>query len=166
MYRKLDDFFADWKAEEKFTINIFLQISDDTISQKIAENIRSLGQLAWHITQTLTEMPYKAGIIEKDYLENEKMPARMNEIIKLYKKHSEEMIKCLRDNWTDSDLFKVIEVYGQKWEKQKILSALINHQIHHRAQMTVLMRMQNLLVPGIYGPSKEEWIKYGMIPPE
>ncbi len=166
MYSRIKDFVADWKAEEEFTIKIFSKISDDKISHKVAENIRSLGQLAWHITQTLTEMPCKAGIIEKDYLENVTIPITMSEIINTYKKHSQELIKFLKDKWTDSELTQIIEVYGGKWEKGKILSALINHQIHHRAQMTVLMRMQNFLVPGIYGPSKEEWVKYGMNPPE
>jgi hypothetical protein len=28
------------------------------------------------------------------------------------------------------------------------------------------MRLQGLMVPGIYGPSKEEWTKYGMEPHE
>ena len=38
----------------------------------------------------------------------------------------------------------------------------MNHQTHHRDQMTVLMRLQDIKVPGVYGPSKEEWAQYGM----
>jgi uncharacterized damage-inducible protein DinB len=166
MYRKIDDFITDWKVEEKFTINVFSKIRDEYISFKVAENIRSLGRLAWHITQTLTEMPHKAGIIKKDFLENEPIPITFSAIIDIYKKQSEQLVEFLKANWTDSDLTEIIEVYGQKWEKRKILSALINHQIHHRAQMTILMRLQNIDVPGIYGPSKEEWSKYGMSPQE
>jgi uncharacterized damage-inducible protein DinB len=166
MYRKIDDFIADWKAEEEFTLRIFSKISDEKLSHKMADNVRSLGRLTWHITQTLTEMPYKAGIIKKDYLENTSMPSNFAEMIRLYKKHSANLLKLIREKWTDADLTKKIEIYGQQWEKRKILSALINHQIHHRAQMTILMRMQAIEVPGIYGPSKEEWISYGMAPQE
>ena len=166
MYRKIEDFVVDWKAEKEFTTNIFSKIPDEYLSYKAAGNIRSLGRLAWHITQTLTEMPHKAGIIKKDFLENELIPETFSEIINIYKKHSEQLVELLKVNWTDSDLTKIIEVYGQKWEKRKILSALINHQIHHRAQMTILMRLKNIEVPGIYGPSKEEWTKYGMSPQE
>jgi len=166
MYRKMEGFFVDWKAEEEFTINIFSKNRDEFLSTKVAENIRSLGRLAWHITQTLTEMPFRAGIIKKDYLENEPIPKSFNDIINAYKKHSEQLVELLKSNWADSDLIEIIEVYGQKWEKRKILSVLINHQIHHRAQMTILMRLQNIEVPGIYGPSKEEWAKYGMSPQE
>ena len=39
---------------------------------------------------------------------------------------------------------------------------LINHQNHHRGQMTVLMRQAGLTVPGVYGPAKEEWATAGM----
>ena len=43
-----------------------------------------------------------------------------------------------------------------------MLSALIRHEAHHRGQMTVLMRQAGLTVPGVYGPSREEWVAYGM----
>jgi uncharacterized damage-inducible protein DinB len=46
------------------------------------------------------------------------------------------------------------------------LQILIRHEIHHRAQMTVLMRQAGLKVPGIYGPSRDEWQAMGMTPPE
>jgi uncharacterized damage-inducible protein DinB len=32
--------------------------------------------------------------------------------------------------------------------------------------MTVLMRQAGLKVPGIYGPSYEEWLQFGMKAPE
>jgi hypothetical protein len=45
-----------------------------------------------------------------------------------------------------------------------LLLFLLQHQSHHRGQMTVLMRQAGLSVPGIYGPSKEEWARFGMEP--
>jgi uncharacterized damage-inducible protein DinB len=42
---------------------------------------------------------------------------------------------------------------------------LISHQIHHRGQMTVLMRQAGLAVPSIYGPVKEGWAQYGVAAP-
>lgn len=38
-------------------------------------------------------------------------------------------------------------------------------ETHHLGQMTVLMRQAGLNVPGVYGPSKEEWTAYGMPEP-
>ena len=34
------------------------------------------------------------------------------------------------------------------------LMTLINHQNHHRGQMTVLMRQAGLTVPGVYIPQR------------
>lgn len=166
MYRKVEDFVSDWEAEEKFTIKIFSKITEKVKADKPDENIRSLERLAWHITQTLTEMPFSAGIIEKDFLENMDIPESFNEIINLYKKHSDELTRLLSENWKDSDLTEKIELYGQKWEKRKILSVLVKHKTHHRGQMTILMRLNKIEVPGIYGPSMEEWAKFGMKPHE
>ncbi|MEJ2544683.1 MAG: DinB family protein [Calditrichaceae bacterium] len=164
MFRTIQDFIELWKSEADSTIKIFSNITDDKLDNKVSENIRSLGRLAWHITQTLTEMPYKAGIVDKDDLDELPVPSSVKDIVDIYKKYSEALIKSLEKKWTDKDLAEVIDMYGQKWEKRKILQVLITHQIHHRAQMTVIMRLQNIPVPGIYGPSKEEWTQFGMTP--
>ena len=166
MYRKIEDFIEDWEAEAKFTINVFSKINDEIKFEKVNDNIRALDRLAWHITQTLTEMPFRAGILNEDYLENKPIPKSFGEITDVYKKHSNELINLLKENWSDSDLTETIEVYGQNRQKRKILSVLIKHQTHHRGQMTILMRILNIDVPGTYGPSKEEWVKYCMEPME
>ena len=33
---------------------------------------------------------------------------------------------------------------------------VMNHMIHHRAQLTVYLRLLNVPVPGLYGPSADE----------
>ena len=164
MFRTIHDFLELWESEADSTLKIFSNITDDKLNHKVSENIRSLGRLAWHITQTLTEMPFKAGIVDKDYLDELPVPPSVKDIIDSYKKYSEALVKSLESKWTDKDLNDVIDMYGQQWEKKKILQVLITHQIHHRAQMTVLMRLQDIPVPGIYGPSKEEWTQFGMTP--
>ncbi|MGO4373779.1 DinB family protein, partial [Paenibacillus sp. MCAF20] len=42
-----------------------------------------------------------------------------------------------------------------------VLDVLIKHEIHHRGQMTVLMRQAGLRVPDLYGPTKEQWAEFG-----
>lgn len=166
MYRTIADFTDDWTTESEATLQIFEVIEEDKKAEKLNENIRSLERLAWHITQSLTEMPHKAGLMESDFLDNQSIPASIAEIIETYKNYSGLLQQSVKDNWTDSDLLTTINMYGEDWTKGKILTVLINHQIHHRAQMTIIMRLLDIKVPGIYGPSKEEWIKYGMAPME
>ena len=40
--------------------------------------------------------------------------------------------------------------------KDDSIMSLINHLVHHRGQLTVYMRLNNILVPAIYGPSADE----------
>ncbi len=162
MYRSIEDFITDWQPEAEFTLKIFSSIPDDKKSEKVHENIRTLDRLAWHITQTLTEMPFRAGIIEQDYLDKKPIPNSIADISEVYKKYNEELTRLLIEKWSNLDLSEKIEVYGQKWERKKILSVLIKHQSHHRAQMTIIMRFLNIQVPGVYGPAKEEWTNFGM----
>jgi uncharacterized damage-inducible protein DinB len=35
-------------------------------------------------------------------------------------------------------------------------SFIFNHAIHHRAQLTVYLRLNNVAVPALYGPSADE----------
>ena len=56
-------------------------------------------------------------------------------------------------------------VFGMELQKAVTLNMLIKHIVHHRGQMTVLMRQAGLSVPGIYGPSREEWSQLGMEAP-
>jgi uncharacterized damage-inducible protein DinB len=58
------------------------------------------------------------------------------------------------------------DMYGEKWPRGRSAHILIDHQTHHRGQMTVLMRQAGLVVPGIYGPAKEAWAAYGAPAPE
>lgn len=162
MYCSIEDFVVQWKTEESATLKIFESVYDEVLNHKANEDMRSLGRLALHITQTLTEMPHKAGLVDEDKLENMPIPESMLEIINTYKQCSALLLGELEKRWKDDDLTRTIEIYGEQWECRKVLSVLVLHQVHHRGQMTALMRMLGLKVPGIYGPAKEEWSKYGM----
>ncbi len=39
--------------------------------------------------------------------------------------------------------------------KKENISSSINHMVHHRGQLTVYLRLNNLPVPSIYGPSAD-----------
>lgn len=40
--------------------------------------------------------------------------------------------------------------------KKDMISSSINHWVHHRGQLTVYMRLNDILVPSIYGPSADD----------
>ena len=132
MYKKINDLVADWNMESESTKKVFSKIPDNVKAKKVNDQVRSLDRLAWHITQTLTEMPHKAGIVDDDVLGKKAIPESFSEIIEIYEKYSNNLINLLQQKWNDEDLSTEMEIYGQTWEKGKILSVLITHQSHHR----------------------------------
>ena len=87
-------------------------------------------------------------------------------IIGNYKAASKSLEEQLSKDWTDKSLSEQVNMYGEMWTKEAVLTSLVKHQIHHRAQMTVIMRAAGLKVPGIYGPAYEEWSAMNMKPME
>lgn len=162
MYRHISDFIEDWQLLTGHTVTIFNQISEETKQIKIHENVRSLERLAWHITHTISEMGTRAGIFDTDDLENEPTPATMAQITATYQKYAQLLIEAVQLRWTDEQLNDEVDMYGQSWTKRTVLSVIVGHEAHHRSQMTVIMRMVGLPVPGLFGPSKEEWEQMGL----
>ena len=77
-----------------------------------------------------------------------------------------ELIEAVTAGWDDATLAVEDDMYGMQWKRGMTLAVLINHEIHHRGQMSVLMRQAGLTVPGVFGPAKEEWAELGAPPPE
>lgn len=90
------------------------------------------------------------------------MPLTAAEIADTYAAAARSVAEQVSANWTDETLMQTDEMYGETWSRGQTLLYLIAHQTHHRGQMTILMRQAGLPVPGIYGPSKEEWAAMGM----
>jgi len=166
MYYKISDFIKDWDYESGATLKMFRTLTDKSLSQKVSGQGRSIGRLAWHITLSVGEMMSRTGLTIASPDEESEVPHSADEIIKTYEVISKALNDEVKSNWTDKSLEHEDEMYGQKWKKGVTLGILITHQIHHRGQMTVLMRQAGLKVPGIYGPAYEDWEAMGMTPRE
>ena len=166
MYPTINDFITDWKFESEATLKLLKALNDESLSQKVTPEGRSLGYLAWHIVLTLGEMGGRTGMKVNAPDEKAKTPSHAAEIASAYEKAAKSITEDLKKGFADASLKEEVDMYGEKWTRGQALSALVKHEIHHRAQMTVLMRQAGILVPGVYGPSKEEWAKLGMPPME
>ena len=62
MYYKTSDFIKDWNFEREATLKILNALTDESLKQKVNEQGRSLGRLAWHITLSIGEMMSKTGL--------------------------------------------------------------------------------------------------------
>ena len=162
MYRKMEDFHKDFKGLTEGTSRIFSALSDESLRQSVADDHRQLGGVAWHIVTTIAEMMAKTGLSFTSIDAESMPPTTAAEIQAGYKSVTDELTRSLRAEWTDETLEKSDDLYGESWQRGNTLAILIRHEIHHRGQMTVLMRQASIKVPGIYGPAREDWKQFGM----
>jgi uncharacterized damage-inducible protein DinB len=162
MFRKVEDFLGSWAYETEATLKVFQNLTDASLDQRVYPEGRTLGQIAWHIVQTLPEMGGRTGLTVLGPGEADPVPPDAAEITARFKEAADSLGTEIRTHWGDHDLEAEDDMYGEMWPRGKTLAALLNHQTHHRGQMTVLMRQAGVQVPGVYGPSREEWTAYGM----
>ncbi len=165
MYRTVDEFVQVWSGEFEATQKIFKHLNDAGLSQAVVPGGRTLGFLAWHIVMNIVETMTKTGLPVTHPGDPETPPKKAREIFDAYNKAAEECLDGVRSHWTDATLQVEDEMFGERWKRGESLQALVFHQIHHRGQMTVLMRQAGLRVPGVYGPSREQWAAMGMKAP-
>ncbi len=165
MFRKMDDFFKAYGVLTEGSTRLFGALTDETLSQRVADGHRALGEIAWHIVTTIPEMMKRTGLPLSSVDHESMPPATAAEILAGYKAASTELLKSLKEKWTDQKLEMTDDMYGQQWPRGLTLTALIEHEMHHRGQMTVLLRQAGQKVPGLFGPAKEEWGQYGMETP-
>ena len=164
MFTSIEQFTAVCKEETKKTATLLKLLTDDSLSEPKHDIIRNLGRAAWHIITTYPEMLNRIDIPYQGATEKDPIPTSAAEIVDHYQKAADSVLSTV-EGWSDSDLLKEDDMYGQTWSRGRSLFVFLIHEIHHRGQMTILMRMAGLKVTGIYGPAKEEWTSYNMDTP-
>jgi uncharacterized damage-inducible protein DinB len=165
MYSKISEFISDFDFETAATLKVLNNLTDKSLNQKVTDKGRTLGRLAWHIAGSLGEIGSTAQL-PLNRIDDKPVPELASTIINEYSSSAVSLKEAVIKEWNDDSLKEEVNMYGQKWTKGQALSVLLVHQIHHRGQMTVLMRQAGLKVPGVYGPAFEEWEAMGMSPQE
>jgi uncharacterized damage-inducible protein DinB len=166
MFRHTDDFIRAFEYESESTLKVFRNITNEALLARPHDNVRSIQRLVWHITITLGEMLGKAGLTIHCPEEHSAPLNDITAICKAYETAAKSVLEQVKTHWTDADLSTKVDMYGEPWSKGTVLTVLVKHEAHHRGQLTVLMRLSGLPVPGVYGPSKEEWAAWNMAIPD
>lgn len=161
MFTRIEHFKANWAYESEATLKVLRALTDASLAQAVTPGRRTLGRIGWHLVLTIPEMLGQAGLALDGPGENAPVPASAGEIVAAYEKASASLLAQVGAAWSDDSLQIVDAMYGEQWKRGFTLLALVNHQAHHRGQMTVLLRQAGLSVPGVYGPAEEEWAGMG-----
>jgi uncharacterized damage-inducible protein DinB len=154
--------FGDYDQELQLTRRALEAIPSDQLNYKPHDKSYSLGGLAQHIAQ----LPFLvAATVRQEELDYSKVPKQSpptstQDILALFDQSAgdaraafaELKPEQLGQPWT----FRVGDYVVFTMPKAASLRGFcISHMIHHRAQLTVYLRLLNVKVPGLYGPSAD-----------
>jgi len=156
------EFFLEQLEQEAITTRKMLsRVPTDKFDWKPHEKSMQLGYL-WTL---VAEIPlWIAHIITDPEIDLATFPHLKPSSTEDVVKHFEENVASAKRALSavkDGDLDKNFElkVNGQvvfSATKKVNIESTINHMVHHRGQLTVYMRLNDIAVPSIYGPSADD----------
>jgi uncharacterized damage-inducible protein DinB len=148
--------------EAQTTKRVLDRIPDDKLAWRPHPRSRSLGQLALHIASAPGNV---AALAMQDTVEapnfSQPEPKSRQEVLDTFSKS----LESAKDTLKKMDDVRLTSMWSLT-KNGKILmsvprigflrSILMNHVYHHRGQLSVYLRMLDVPVPSIYGPSADE----------
>jgi uncharacterized damage-inducible protein DinB len=157
---ELQTFLDAWEHDAKGAIRVMESIPEKQYDFRPDPKGRSLGEMAWHLAEIDGFMSKGAASGVFDF--NEKLPelARPKEVKLLapgYKKAHELAVARIKGLKPEAMYEEVKFFDGSMMKRRDVLwYALLQHFIHHRAQLVLLCRQAGGSPPGLYGPNREE----------
>jgi uncharacterized damage-inducible protein DinB len=160
--RLVDSILMEIDQEAQTTKRVLERIPEDKLSWKPHPKAFSLGQLALHIASVPGSVAADAApdTMEAPSFSQPESKSRQ-EVLDTFSKSlatAKETLKKMDDarlmsTWSLTKNGKVLMSIPRIGF---IRSILMNHNYHHRGQLSVYLRILNVPVPSIYGPSADE----------
>jgi uncharacterized damage-inducible protein DinB len=160
-----DAFIAELKHESGLTKKMLEKVPMDQKDWKPHEKSMSMGRLATHVA----EIPHWASDIvhidefdfAKDYKFQGLTAATKEELLSIFQTNLDKAIADL-SSMSDEAFDKIwtvknsAQIMFQTPKKIAVRGWCFSHLIHHRGQLSVFLRLLQVPVPGMYGPSADE----------
>ena len=157
-------FLGELENEAKVTRTVLERIPADKFDWKPHEKSMTFGRLASHVAEMFgwTKETLKSDVLDfatMDYKPFE--PKTTEELLAFFDEKiasakailAETSDETFLTNWTmrngETEYFTMPKVAVQR-------SFVMNHIIHHRGQLSVYLRLNDIPVPSLYGPSADE----------
>jgi len=154
----------EFQQEAKTTRKLLERVPQDALGWKPHEKSMTLERLAVHVAELFG---WPAMVLSSDELDFSKMDHKpptirdASDILTLFDKGVAGALELLKSQ-TDAQLLKSWKLRSGEqvfFEMPRIAvlrSMVLNHSIHHRGQLSVYLRLRNVPIPSIYGPSADE----------
>ena len=161
-----DAFIAELKHEATLTKKMLEKVPLEKADWKPHEKSMTLGRLATHVAENFKWIEDIKNIDDYDFATKTfkaYTASSQEELISIFQNNLDSAINELT-SMTDEDFNKIwIVRVGDKVmyntpKKVAIRGWAFSHHIHHRGQLSVYLRLLDVPVPGMYGPSADERI--------
>ncbi len=156
-------FLIEMEHETNNTKRLLDRVSDEHLSYKPHEKSMSLGDLLGHIVELHSWVA--AGLTKDSFnLMTDYRPFKPTSVAEIkerleadYQKNVETVNAFDDEEWSKKWKLHVGDHVISEVPKIGAFRFIIhNHLIHHRGQATVYLRLLDIPVPGLYGPSADE----------
>lgn len=152
------------KQEAANTRKMIERVPMDKADWKPHDKSMALGRLAMHVIDMHNWVTVTINQDELDLAkpyDSPKFPATNAELVAILDRIVETAIQTL-ESTTDEELSKPWslrngeQIYFTMPKKVVLRSMCYNHIIHHRGQLSVYLRLLDVAIPGMYGPSYDD----------
>lgn len=155
---------AELKQEGVSTRKLLERFPEGKAEWQPHEKSMTLGRLAGHVAELPMWVSVAVNQEELDFATSDHKPAHLTtaaELVELFDKNLNEALESLQSvedeilmqNWR---LRNGEQIYFEMPKIAVIRSMALNHLYHHRGQLSVYLRLNDVPLPGIYGPSADE----------
>ena len=159
---ELDLFRRFWEREAQLTIQLLEALPTDQYDFRPDAGGRSLGELAWHLSEIEGYISYgitRGAVTFQEAPPNLQRPREVRLLAPGYRRVHDDAVARLAD-LTDTQLERELPFADQRMPVRVILwGAMLMHLVHHRGQLSLMCRLAGGTPPGIYGPNREEMAK-------
>lgn len=154
---------VELERETNSTKTIIGRLSDEHLDFKPHPKSTSLGALAGHIVELHNWI--SGALTKNDFnLQTDYKPFRPTKVSELsealeqgFKENERVVNEISEQDWFSKWTFRAgNQVLGEMPKLGALRFLINNHLIHHRGQLTVYLRLLDIPVPGLYGPSADE----------
>lgn len=151
------------QQEAKATRKALERLKDERLDWKPHQKSWTTRQLASHVVNllgwTIPTVQQSEMVIEEDYRPWE--AGSVKDLVDRFDANVAEAVKELaacpdEKMMEDWSLKSKDAVYFSMPRAAVLRTFVLNHLVHHRGQLSVYLRLQDIPVPAIYGPSADE----------
>jgi uncharacterized damage-inducible protein DinB len=155
---------AELKHESSLTKKVLERVPFEKADWKPHEKSMNLARLASHIAELPRWITEILAVDEFDFIVNNFKRSKPQSHEELMNDFNEALVSAIAslENTTLEEFDKTWalkrsgQIIFQLPKKVAIRTLALSHVYHHRGQLTVYLRLLNIPVPSIYGPSADE----------